>query len=104
MKEMKEILLEAEELVNGERQWAYDHPFDNCQRIGIIWGVILNEGIPVPPEKVALCLAGLKIAREVHRHKRENLVDLAGYASVCQMVHERKEEIEKIANERQSVG
>ena len=27
-------------------------------------------------------MCGLKIAREVHRHSRDNLVDLAGYAHV----------------------
>ena len=87
------VCQKADKLVNGERQWSYDHPFDNCTRIGQIWGVILNEGIPIPPEKVALCLAGMKIAREVHRHTEDNLVDLAGYSQVCQMVHDKSREL-----------
>tara|TARA_Y100000034_G_scaffold134319_1_gene202419 strand:- start:719 stop:1045 length:327 start_codon:yes stop_codon:yes gene_type:complete len=90
------ILVQADKLVSGERQWSYDHPYDNCTRIGQIWGVILNEGIPIAPEHVALCLAGLKIAREVHRHTDDNLIDLAGYAKVCHMVHTKKELLEKV--------
>ena len=41
-------------------------------------------------------MAGLKIAREIHRHTRDNLVDLAGYAQVAQMVHERENEMKAI--------
>ena len=87
---MKEtILQEADRIVDGERQWAYDHPYDNCLRIGKMWGVIL-ETKPIPPEKVALMMCGLKLVREIHRHKRDNLVDLAGYAKVADMVEKEK--------------
>ena len=41
---------------------------------------------PIPPEKVALMMCGLKLVREMHRHKRDNLVDLAGYAKVADLV------------------
>ena len=90
------ICLEADRLVNGDRQWSYDHPYDNCKRIGQIWGIILDKDEPIPPHKVALMMAGLKIAREIHRHTRDNLVDLAGYAQVAQMVHERENEMKDI--------
>ena len=82
----------AERLVNGDRQWAYDHPLENCERIGIIWGVILDTKA-VAPEKVALMLAGMKIAREIYRHKEDNLVDLAGYSACVQMIHDKKKEL-----------
>ena len=83
------ILQEADRLVDGERQWAYDHPYDNCLRIGKMWGVILDTD-PIPPEKVALMMCGLKLVREMHRHRRDNLVDLAGYAKVADMVEREK--------------
>ena len=35
-------------------------------------------------------MCGLKLVREMHRHKRDNLVDLAGYAKVTDMVHKAK--------------
>lgn len=93
MKDMKEsVNQQAERLVNGDRQWAYDHPLENCERIGIIWGVILDTK-SIEPEKVALMLAGMKIAREVYRHKEDNLVDLAGYSACTQMIHDKKQQM-----------
>jgi hypothetical protein len=43
---------------------------------------------PVSPMQVALCLIQLKVAREVHAPKRDNLVDIAGYARVMEMLSE----------------
>ena len=33
----------------------------------------------MPPHLVALCMAGLKVSREVNGHKRDNLVDGVDY-------------------------
>lgn len=68
---------EANELVNGARQSAYGHPRKNFQLTADLWSVIL--GIPVTPEQVALCMVQVKIARELHTPKRDNLVDAIGY-------------------------
>lgn len=82
------ILLEAQGLVYGDRNAAYGHPADDFARTGRMWGAIL--GTPdVPPERVGLCMAAVKISREVNAHKRDNLVDLAGYAATVDMVHQR---------------
>ena len=82
------ILEEAGELVDGDREAAYGHPFDDFSRTGRIWGAIL--GVPdVPPEKVALCLVGVKLAREVHQHGRDNLTDAAGYLRCAEKVYDR---------------
>ena len=83
---LESIFEEAQRLVSGDRQWAYDHPFDNCTRISQIWSTILELDPPIPPEKVALMMVGLKIAREIHRHTRENLVDMAGYIECIEMI------------------
>lgn len=81
------VELEAATHVYGERQAAYGHPATDFERTGRIWGAIL--GIPdVPPELVALCMAGLKISREVNAPKRDNLVDLIGYAICARRVVE----------------
>lgn len=83
-------LQEAQRLVHGDRQGAYGHPADDFSRTGRIWGAIL--GLPdIPPEAVALCMAGVKISREVNRPGRDNRVDLAGYAETAEMVQRRKE-------------
>jgi hypothetical protein len=41
---------------------------------------------------VALCLVALKISRECFRSKRDNRVDMAGYAATLQMVREQQGE------------
>ena len=68
---------EAVTIVTGARQAAYDHPRRNFQRIADLWSPIL--GITVTPEQVALCSVQIKIARELHTHRRDNIVDGIGY-------------------------
>jgi hypothetical protein len=71
------IANEAVDLVTGDRQKAYGHPSKNFQETADLWSVVL--GIPVTPEQVALCMVQVKIAREIHNPKRDNLVDAIGY-------------------------
>jgi hypothetical protein len=84
------ILQEAQRLVHGPRQESYGHPFSDFSRTGRIWGAIL--GVPdIPPDKVALCLIGVKISREVNAPKRDNRVDTAGYAEALDLVRQRQD-------------
>lgn len=83
------ILLEAQRLVYGDRGEDYGHPLDDFTRAANIWQVIL--GVPVTAEQVGLCMVGVKLAREINRPKRDNRVDMAGYAlCVDRCVSERK--------------
>mgnify|MGYP001065113329 CR=1 FL=1 len=36
--------------------------------------------------EVPLCMIAVKLARQSHRHKRDNLVDIAGYSRTAAMV------------------
>ena len=63
--------------VTGPRQRDYAHPRVNFQRIADLWSPVL--GVEVTPEQVALCMIQVKVAREINRHTRDNLVDLIGY-------------------------
>lgn len=81
------ILEEANRLVNGDRGKAYGHPIDDFSRTAKIWSAIL--GIEVPVEKVALCMAGVKISRQCNAPKRDNWTDMAGYAMTGAMVDEK---------------
>lgn len=89
------VLEEANRLIYGARQASYGHPFDDFSKTGQIWGAILSDwrksdNPNVPPELVALCQIGVKISREVNATKRDNVVDIAGYAGTLQMVRERQ--------------
>lgn len=80
----KSILEEAQQLVGGSRQRDYGHPRENLDRIARIWSVILST--EVTPRQVALCMVGLKLARDVNTPKRDNLVDAVGYLLTVEMV------------------
>jgi len=83
------VLREADRLVHGDRGDDYGHPLDDFGRTGRMWGAILD--IPdVSAEKVGLCLAALKLSREANRPKRDNRVDLAGYAETLEMIVQRR--------------
>jgi hypothetical protein len=86
-------LQEAQRIVHGDRRIDYGHPMDDFARTSLIWQAIL--GIPVTPEQVALCMVGVKISREVNKPKRDNLVDMAGYAETLNMVHEERQRREQ---------
>ena len=82
-------LAEADRLVSGARQADYGHPIEDFTRTGRMWGAILGVG-DIDPAHVGLCMAAVKISREVNRPKRDNLVDLAGYAKTVHLVRERQ--------------
>jgi len=87
--EHKSILIEAEGLVHGDRNVDYGHPLDDFRRIATMWSQIL--GVYVDPDKVPLCMIALKISRQCNKKKRDNLVDIAGYAETAAWsIDERK--------------
>jgi hypothetical protein len=93
------VLEEAQRLVYGDRGLDYGHPLDECCRIASLWSIILKA--KVKPEQVPLCMVAMKISREMNRRKRDNAVDIAGYAECLNRIHEerdRRATIEKEAS------
>lgn len=80
--EHKSILLEAEHLVHGDRNKDYGPPIEDFTRSAKMWSAIL--GIEVRPEQIPLCMIAIKLSRECNRPKRDNMVDIAGYAETCE--------------------
>ena len=80
----EDIAAYAARLVSDERQYEYGHPLDNMDRAARIWSVILDH--EVSAEQVALCMVGMKIARQVHKPKPDTVVDIIGYALTLHMV------------------
>lgn len=87
------ILQEAQRLVWGHRQNDYDHPLPNFLRIAAGWNVILEKKLTAPIDAVEVGLMNVwqKITREVHKPKRDNRVDMAGYAATVQRIYDRRE-------------
>lgn len=83
--EPETALQEAQRLVYGDRAKAYGHPIEDYTRTGRMWGAIL--GLPdIDPRICCLMMAAVKISREVNAPKRDNRVDLAGYAECAERV------------------
>jgi hypothetical protein len=84
------ILDTAKRLTDGSRQADYGHPCDDFARTAAMWNGILSaklrDGAAISAMDVPLCMIAVKLARQAHRHKRDNLVDIAGYARTAAMV------------------
>lgn len=80
------VLYQASQIAgaNAERARDYGHPLVNHQRIADIWNIQIKENLktntPLSAYQIALMMIGLKLAREINTPKRDNLVDIAGYA------------------------
>jgi Domain of unknown function (DUF6378)/Domain of unknown function (DUF4406) len=81
--EDEDVLAEAFRLTSGDRQNAYGPPDQDFQRTATMWSTIL--GVPVKAKHVALCMIALKISRATWHDKRDNAVDIAGYARCLQI-------------------
>lgn len=86
--EYQSITDEAHKAVFGDRNSDYGHPLDDFGRTARIWSAIL--GCHVEPEQVGLCMIAVKISRECNKPKRDNLVDIAGYAETVEWVKDEK--------------
>lgn len=85
-------LLEAHRLVHGDRGHNYGHPIEDFQRTANIWNVLFGgkaDGSPFEPHDVPLAMIAVKLSRETHIPKRDNRVDIAGYAETAEMVYEK---------------
>ena len=91
---------EAARIVLGPRGEFYDNPLDNFTRTALVWSGILYSKLKddtiLSAEDVALCMNGVKIAREAFRHRRDNIVDGHGYWMTLEMVlSERQRRIDE---------
>lgn len=84
------ILDEAKRLVCGDRQASYGPPDQDFQRtadmINGLFKDYFKEGCEFKPKDVAAIMILIKLSRNRHQNKRDNPVDIAGYAhcmNVC---------------------
>ena len=86
----KSILAEAEDIVNGNRKSDYGDARESFSRIATIASVM--TGKELSPEDCCAVMMAVKLVRESFAHKRDNLVDLCGYAHIMNEINDRKNE------------
>ena len=80
------ILAEAAAITDGARRDFYGHPRDNHGCTATMWTAymhrrgLLKQGEAITAQDVCQCMILQKISRQAHQPKRDNLVDIAGYA------------------------
>lgn len=78
------ILDDAKQAVEGERQHSYGHPKDNHGCTAALWRDWLQRrfGIVLPLTARDVCWLNIlqKASRDANRPKKDNLVDVIGYA------------------------
>ena len=82
----KSILSEAEEIVNGSRHSDYGDAKESFSRVATIASVM--TGKELAPEDCCAVLMAVKLVRESFKHKRDNLVDMCGYAELMNRLKE----------------
>jgi hypothetical protein len=99
MSDRGQVLRDALEVINGERQDQYGSPEDSFALIAEYWAVYLRNKIQkergnidvndyifsefIQGDDVAYMMTLFKIARENFQHKKDNLVDAAGYLGIA---------------------
>ena len=91
--QMGSVLREAEKIINGERQDMYGSPEDSFQFIADLWNSYIHNNcydsetgayLGIEPSDVVQLMILLKIARQANKPKRDNIVDIAGYAGILE--------------------
>jgi len=84
------ILDEAKRLTSNDRQKNYGHPKENFKRIADLWNSYMvnrfNPESPISVEDVAWMMVLLKIARDLNKPTKDNLVDSIGYVRTLAMI------------------
>lgn len=82
------VLTEAAEIRAGVRAADYGDAVENFKVISDIASLL--TGIRITAEECCIVHIATKLARERHKHKRDNLVDLCGYADILHIIKESK--------------
>ena len=77
--DIDDVLAEASVLINGKRNEQYGNYVDNWERLGELWGTLL-EIEPIPPHMVGVMLSAIKLSRIVSNpNHMDNYIDAVAY-------------------------
>ena len=87
-----ETALLASTLVNDSRMKEYGDPTNT-----FIYAARVLEaltGVLLTPSTMCYAMVAVKLAREMHKHKSDNLVDACGYLSIINSLLENQDDSE----------
>jgi hypothetical protein len=89
-------LQEAQRIVHGDRAASYGAPIDNHSTTAAMVDAYLlrkhgHTRGPLDAEDIAVFNILQKVSREAHAPRRDNAVDIAGYAENLQMIRDERE-------------
>ncbi len=80
------ILQEAVRIRSGERNADYGDAVESFEIVAEIANAI--TGLNLTPAQCCKVLLAVKLTRERYNHKRDNLVDLCGYADILNLIED----------------
>jgi len=82
--EQESICQEAHRIQGGDRQQDYGNPRENFENIASLWNSYLAVAHSEQPHIEAVDVANMmilmKMARNIHKPKRDGWVDICGYS------------------------
>lgn len=83
------VCLTAERIVGGDRRNQYGHPHADYAAATSAFNSFTRRQGPfaLSPAEGVMFMMCVKLSREGHKHKTDNLVDLCGYAKCKQLIH-----------------
>ncbi len=82
----KNILQTADTLTSTTRQEEYGNPAEVYGTVAGLWSAAFGREFTAKDVVMGLLL--MKVGREVHKHKLDNLVDICGYGRLLEMLEE----------------
>jgi hypothetical protein len=78
----------AAHLVFGDRNADYGDPREDFSGVAQMWSGLLNAKLRqgITPEDVAMMMVCLKLRRQAHRPKIDNIVDAHGYLMTLEWI------------------
>ena len=91
---MRNYSADAAKLVLGDRNASYGSPIDDYRKTAKIWsGMLANmlkPGCEITAKQAAIMMVALKLSREMHKHKPDNMIDAIGYLNVAQWIEDNE--------------